>query len=344
MSDELSVPPNGVKGSSARTSLISARRNLKRCRQFGPWTDYAAMPVRIQRAGALGRLLLLAVFLFASLTEPVGAHVFTAAAAPSRSELRLEGETPCQTETAYPAIFVPQEQPSIGFVAHADPVNGSDPSGNYTTTEVTSASKINVGLSIWATATLTQAAVSVKHGIDIHGLANRLGVKVKYEEREPQYLYFLHGTSLKTWGPSLTIDPELGTGKDFGRGFYTFADNSDGRFWAGDWARQSTHGLLDIPIVIVVKIRRADFESLTKKDFRNPALASAWQPFVKMCRTGRRNYGGAGVIIGPVSNGNDLYPEVHPSIEIPQFKFESGVSKLKFGYVYPAWRYMEASQ
>jgi hypothetical protein len=171
--------------------------------------------------------------------------------------------------------------------AHADPVNNVDPSGNLTTTEYSVATTISVGLSVWATVTISKTAVSVKRGIDVRALGKRLRVPVKYpayEENDPSYLYFLHGTSLKTWGVSLAIDPELGTGKDFGRGFYTFAA-PEGTYWAGDWARQSTRGLFDVPIVIVLKIKREEFDSLSKRDFRDPALAPAWQPFVKMCRT-----------------------------------------------------------
>jgi hypothetical protein len=136
----------------------------------------------------------------------------------------------------------------------------------------------------------------------------------------------------------------MGTGRDFGRGFYTFSgDDEDAHYHAGVWARESRSGLLDVPIVIVVKIRRDEFSSMSKRDFRDPKLAPGWQPFVKLCRTRQRNYGGAGVIIGPVSNGNDVYPELHPDIRIPQYKFESGTSKLSFAYIYPAWGVTEAS-
>jgi RHS repeat-associated protein len=238
----------------------------------------------------------------------------------------------------------PQQPLSLHKYLYAtdNPVNLVDATGNFSEAEVMVASTISVGLSIWATATIVKTGVAIKQGADVQGLAQRLGVRVKEMEEDPLYYYFLHGTSLRTWGPSLKIDAEGGTGKDFGRGFYTFADDEDGRYWAGHRARQSTHGILDVPIVIGVKIRKDEFATMSKKDFREPSLAPAWQPFVKACRSGQRNYGGAGVIIGPVSNGNNYYPEVHPQIKIPQYKFESGATRLSFAYIYPAWGVLEA--
>jgi len=119
----------------------------------------------------------------------------------------------------------------------------------------------------------------------------------------------------------------------------TFLDDQEGkgRYWAADRARQCLHGWLDLPIVIAVKIKKTDYGALKKIDFTQPAMVPYWQPFVKACRNRLRNYGYAGVIIGPVSNGNAAYPEVHPAIDIPQCKFEaSGISCLKFAYVYIA--------
>ena len=84
------------------------------------------------RVDALERLLLLVVFFFASLAEPARAHAFTTAAVPSCSTLRLESETPRQSENAYPAFFASQDQTNIGFLASANPVNNTDPSGHET--------------------------------------------------------------------------------------------------------------------------------------------------------------------------------------------------------------------
>jgi len=92
-----------------------------------------------------------------------------------------------------------------------------------------------------------------------------------------------------------------------------------------------------------VKIKQQDYDDVPKRDFTDPRYAPSWQQFVRECRNGRREYSGAGVVIGPVSNGNRLYPQVHPNIKIPQYKFESAAQgKLNFAYVYPAWGTLEA--
>ncbi len=83
-----------------------------------------------RRARPPGKLLLLAVFLFASVTEPVHAHTAVATHSSSRCESLLLDETERQLEAAYPAIFAFHDQSSIGFVAHDDPVNRIDPTGH----------------------------------------------------------------------------------------------------------------------------------------------------------------------------------------------------------------------
>ena len=156
------------------------------------------------------------------------------------------------------------------------------------------------------------------------------------DDEDGQNLYFLHGTSLRTWGRSIAIDPEAGRG-DFGYGFYTFADDEEGRTWASDRAVQASHGLIDLPVVIGVKISVAEFARLSRIDFRDPRYAPGWKQFVKDCRAGRRRYAYKDVVIGPVSDGSVDNPSVHSAITIPQYKFEAGgADKLKFAFVYPA--------
>lgn len=92
-------------------------------------------PPLTQCVGAVGRLLFLAAFLFANLTEQVRAHDIAITAAPSRFELPLEAETQLPTETTYPAIFAPEDRPNIGFVASANPINNTDPSGMFSVSE-----------------------------------------------------------------------------------------------------------------------------------------------------------------------------------------------------------------
>ena len=87
------------------------------------------MAVRAKRAVALGRPLLLVVFLLASLAEPVRTHALIRSAAPAQSSAPLEGGTSSRPESAYLAFFIPQDQSNIGFVVHVNPVNGVDPSG-----------------------------------------------------------------------------------------------------------------------------------------------------------------------------------------------------------------------
>lgn len=86
------------------------------------------MGARRQLVATLERLLLLAVFLLASLGEP--ARALIRGTAPGQSGVPQQGEALRRWEGAYSAICVPAADPNIGFVAHGNPVNGVDPSGH----------------------------------------------------------------------------------------------------------------------------------------------------------------------------------------------------------------------
>jgi RHS repeat-associated protein len=221
---------------------------------------------------------------------------------------------------------------------NGNPINDVDPSGNFVGEGIGIAVGLTVidSLSAGATAAILGKAYAADRATDVYALAKRLGVKVKWEEEDPSAIYFVHGSSLRTWGPSVRIDPEAGRG-DFGYGFYTFRDEPEGRRWAEKRARDARHGWFDVAFVLAVKIGIPDYARLTKLDFTKPANAPAWKPFVDDCRSGRRSYGFRDVIIGPVGAAGPTGTVPNRWINIPQYKFEEGgVNKLRPAYVYPA--------
>jgi hypothetical protein len=109
------------------------------------WIGFADLSIRF--VAMLGRLFLLAVFLFASLAEPVRARTLIPSATPGQPETPQTDEVPCRPKSAYLAIFAHEDQPDIGFVAAANPVNGTDPSGHqFELSGVLSAISIQAGI------------------------------------------------------------------------------------------------------------------------------------------------------------------------------------------------------
>ena len=111
---------------------------------------------------------------------------------------------------------------------YGDPVNYTDQSGNWVETGMGVQIGIDKAIGTWVTAAILGKAYAADRATDVYALAKRLGVKVKWEEDDPSAIYFVHGSSLRTWGSSVRIDPEAGRG-DSGYGFYTFKDDGEGR-------------------------------------------------------------------------------------------------------------------
>jgi hypothetical protein len=226
------------------------------------------------------------------------------------------------------------------------PVDYTDPSGNLSTVETLTT--VDIGLSLAASAITTysiaEALVGARTYAALKSVGSALRVPVITTPPDPddaQYKYFLHGTSTGSWGNSIRIDPEDGFRTDFGRGFYTFQCNPLGYYWAATWAQKQS----GVPFVLVVRMPKSDYGGLSKLDFNDPTYRSLWQPFVRDCRAGNRQYANKDLVIGPLARFNRESEQwvQRSDITIDQYKFESGgINKLQFYGIMPAITMREA--
>jgi hypothetical protein len=142
------------------------------------------------------------------------------------------------------------------------------------------------------------------------------------------WIYFVHGTTAGLWGEATQISADR-SGGQLGTGFYTFEDTNWGRQAASVWARRKVASVEDEPILVRVKMRRADFHGLDREDFGDEAIEAAYNTLYRDGRTGKD------LVVGPVAKRGADGRRV-PDRSLPlQLKFEDGgIAKLTFDGVF----------
>jgi hypothetical protein len=154
------------------------------------------------------------------------------------------------------------------------------------------------------------------------------GPTTAIEEPDP-WVYFVHGTTAGLWGAATEIRADR-SGGQLGTGFYTFEDTNWGRQVASAWARRKVASVEDEPILIRVKMRRADYRNLEREDIGDEAIEAAYNTLYRDGQTGKE------LVVGPVTRRGVDGQRV-PDRSLPlQFKFETGgLAKLTFDGVLP---------
>lgn len=168
-----------------------------------------------------------------------------------------------------------------------NPINLADPSGHLVEEPLVTTSfqrQVQTTSAVSTGAARTRAITQIINAAALSALlANQAGLFDsnpsatidRIKEKNPNYLVFLHATSTGAW-PELTmgglpqINPNLGLGKDFGRGFYTFnASSADPRVLpsaiAFAWRTASEDG--GTPIVTIWLIKLEKYRALTRANF-----------------------------------------------------------------------------
>lgn len=139
---------------------------------------------------------------------------------------------------------------------------------------------------------------------------------------DPNWMYFVHGTTTALWSGTAGIQSDLGV-VDFGLGFYAFEDTPWGRRSAWNWATVKTNQG-GSPLIIRVRMLKADFNALVRMDVTAQTLDSIYRAYYPDKLTG------AQVVVGPVgyndANGTRVANRNFPL----QCKFEgSAVANLE---------------
>jgi hypothetical protein len=140
---------------------------------------------------------------------------------------------------------------------------------------------------------------------------------------DDDHLDFVHGTTSDSFSLHEQVLP-IGRG-EFGIGFYTFCFS--GRF--GNWGKESALQWAQVkadesllrPRLVYLRIRRVDYDQLTRKDVDASNLYN-------ISRELHNREAGKGLVRGPIGT-DDEYGRRVPRFDLPlQYKFES--SALSF--------------
>jgi hypothetical protein len=176
----------------------------------------------------------------------------------------------------------------------------------------------------------------------VQEVAIRLGVKVltrvALDTLDPSFLFFLHGSSTGAWagGDFAGIDWKAGGDRqDFGLGFYTFKF-PEGVAKAIERANKKERTAGGYGFVLVTQMSPMDYASLSKLDYTQPPLANQ---YVLDVNNYRRTGGWTGwdLVLGPVAVPDPTGWWIpNPTFAgINQYKFETGVAKLKPIFIFP---------